>query len=122
MNHEGHGHRDSFYIGLNYDTMIFSFLKNDDNLTVYLFTLVMVFMMSVFLEFLGYLLHEKMYYKNTGMKILYSILKLSSYAFHLGLSYLIMLALMSYNFGIFIAVVSGHVFGFSVFSLKNSIE
>ena len=121
--HEGHqGHKDSFYFGIDYDTMIFSFLKNRDNITVYIFTLVFVFLMSLFLEFLGHLLREKMKYKTTGMKLVYYFVKIFSFAFHLGLSYIIMLALMSYNVGIFLSVVFGHVFGFCVFSLKNSIE
>jgi hypothetical protein len=123
MNHDNHAsHNTHFFFGINFGEMIFPLLKNEDNYFIYFGVLLAVFVLSVFLEFLVFLQHKKMTYKNNWTRLIFYFIKKTSFTLHLSTGYIVMLALMSYNVGIFFAIILGHVAGFCIFSLKNSIE
>jgi hypothetical protein len=123
MNHDNHAsHNTNFFFGINFGEMILPFLKNEDNYFIYFGILFAVFVLSIFLEFLVFLQHKKMTYKNNITRIIFYLIKTTSFTLHLSTGYIVMLALMSYNFGIFLSIILGHVVGFCIFSLRNSIE
>ncbi|KAK1311556.1 Copper transporter 1 [Acorus calamus] len=82
-----------------------------ERLGMYVLALVAVFVASVAVEWLGSARIES---DRAGARVARTVV----HAVRVGLAYLVMLALMSFNVGVFIAAVAGHAFGFMVFSSR----
>lgn len=82
----------------------------DQKLGMYVLALFFVFLLALAIEVLSIL---------PGVKpgtnpILGGLTQASVYAFRMGFAYLVMLSVMSFNLGIFIAAVAGHAVGFFI--------
>lgn len=96
----------SFYWGKD-AIVIFSGWPNQ-NLGMYVLALFCVFVLALSIEVLSSLSTVK---PGTN-PILGGLTQASIYALRMGFAYLVMLAVMSFNLGIFIAAVAGHAVGF----------
>lgn len=83
-----------------------------NNLGMYILALAFVFMLSTITEHLSMALTTKP--AATTSPFIGSLTQTLPYALRIGLSYLIMLSVMSFNLGIFIVAVAGHAFGFFI--------
>ncbi|XP_004492384.1 copper transporter 6-like [Cicer arietinum] len=85
-----------------------------DSAAMYAVALILVFVMAVLVEWLSFTNIVKL--KNgTSNDVVGSFLKTGLYGVRTVFSYLVMLAVMSFNGGVFIAAICGHVIGFMVF-------
>ncbi|KAG2685925.1 hypothetical protein I3843_10G142400 [Carya illinoinensis] len=93
--------------------VIFSRWPNQ-NLSMYVLALSFVFLLALATEVLSILPVVKL-----GMKpIVGRLTQATVYAFRMGLAYLIMLSVMSFNLGIFIVVMAGHALGFFIIKTR----
>ncbi|KAE8099301.1 hypothetical protein FH972_017292 [Carpinus fangiana] len=86
----------------------------DQKLGMYVLSLFFVFLLALAVEVLSIL---------PGVKpgtnpILGGLTQATVYAFRMGLAYLVMLSVMSFNLGIFIAAVAGHAVGFFIIKAR----
>ncbi|KAK9290205.1 hypothetical protein L1049_008371 [Liquidambar formosana] len=80
----------------------------DHSLGMYILALFFVFLLSAGVEVLSISPAHK-----PGMSpMMAALMQATVYALRMGLAYLVMLTVMSYNLGIFIVVVAGHAVGF----------
>lgn len=84
------------------------------NFNSYMLALALVFVLSLAVEWLS---HTK-FIKPTMDNITAGILQTAMYAFRVGMAYLVMLAVMSYNLGILLAAVAGYTIGFLIFGSR----
>lgn len=84
------------------------------NKGMYVLSLIIVFAMAVLVEWISNsnFIKQDMCNKTTG------VLQTLIHGLRIGIGYLLMLALMSFNGGIFVAVVGGHVVGFFIFGSR----
>ncbi|KAL2328795.1 hypothetical protein Fmac_022222 [Flemingia macrophylla] len=75
---------------------------------MYALALVFVFAMAVLVEFLS---HTR-FIKPASNHLLSALLKTFLHVLRVGLAYLVMLSLMSFNGGVFLAAILGHALGF----------
>ncbi|OWM68772.1 copper transporter 1-like [Punica granatum] len=81
------------------------------SLLSYVLALLLVFLLSVFVEWLS---HVRLIKSNTD-SVMAGILQTSMYALRVAVAYLVMLAIMSFDGGVFLSAVGGYTFGFLVF-------
>ncbi|XP_018830555.1 copper transporter 6-like [Juglans regia] len=81
---------------------------------MYVVSLVFVFVLSFLVEWLS---HSRLL-KRGSINVPAGMFQTLLYAIRVGLSYLVMLALMSYNGGVFLVAVAGHAFGFLIFGSR----
>ncbi|KAK6927031.1 Ctr copper transporter [Dillenia turbinata] len=81
---------------------------------MYVAALVFVFALAVLVEWLSHCNFIKPGPRHVGAGLTHTLL----YTLRLGLSYMLMLALMSFNGGIFIAGLIGHTVGFLIFGSR----
>ncbi|KAK1311557.1 Copper transporter 1 [Acorus calamus] len=79
---------------------------------MYALALVAVFVASVAVERLG---SARVDSDRAGARVARTVV----HAGRVGLAYLVMLAVMSFNVGVFVAALAGHAFGFMVFSSRR---
>ncbi|KGN54324.1 copper transporter 2 [Cucumis sativus] len=102
----------SFYWGK--DAVILFPRWPKESLGLYILAFFFIFLLAFAVEFLSHTPPNKL-----GKSPLASAsVQAFVYAFRTGLAYLVMLAVMSFNIGIFIAAVAGHTLGFFVVKLR----
>ncbi|KAL5709362.1 hypothetical protein ACHQM5_020062 [Ranunculus cassubicifolius] len=82
---------------------------------MYIFALILIFLLSISIEWLS---HSRFIKHGTSNHIYGGLLQTLLHTIRVGLSYLVMLAVMSYNGGVFLVVVAGHSVGFLVFGSR----
>lgn len=84
---------------------------------MYAVALMLVFAMAVLVEWLSFTNIVKL--KPGGSnRVVEALLTTGLYGVRSGLSYLVMLAVMSFNGGVFLAAIGGHVIGFLIFGTQ----
>lgn len=102
----------SFYWGHNVDILFHCW--PGDSAVMYAVALILVFVMSLLVECLSFTNIVKVK-PGTSNDVVGSLLRTGLYGVRTGFSYLVMLAVMSFNGGVFLAAIGGHVIGFMVF-------
>ncbi|XP_054785690.1 copper transporter 1-like [Prosopis cineraria] len=88
-----------------------------DNAAMYGLALVFVFAMAVLVEWLSFTDMVKLK-PGKNDDVVAGVLRTAIYGVRTGLSYMVMLAVMSFNGGVFIVAIVGHVIGFIVFGTQ----
>lgn len=83
-----------------------------DSLFFYALTLLLVFLLSIFVEWLSHVQLLKFNIDNVMARI---ILQTSMYGARVAVAYLVMLAVMSFDGGVFLSAVCGYTVGFLIF-------
>ncbi|KAL8122084.1 hypothetical protein AgCh_018718 [Apium graveolens] len=103
----------SFYWGKDVIILFQGWPSN--NLAMYILALAFVFMLSAATEVLS-IPHV---IKSSGSRpMIEMLIQATVYAVKMGLAYLVMLSVMSYNLGIFIVAVTGHGLGFLLVKIR----
>ncbi|KAF1883919.1 hypothetical protein Lal_00038413 [Lupinus albus] len=100
----------TFYWGHNMDILFHCW--PGDSAAMYAVALILVFAMTVVVEWLSYTKIVKM--KNDVVK---GLLRTGIYGVRSAFSYMVMLAVMSFNGGVFVVAIGGHVIGFLIFGI-----
>lgn len=103
----------TFFWGKNAE-ILFSGWPGYDHLGMYLLALVFVFCLAVIIEWLS----SCILIKESTRRDSAWILNAGLYGLKIALAYMVMLAVMSFNLGVFFVAVSGHSLGFLVFSTR----
>ncbi|XP_019159732.1 PREDICTED: copper transporter 6-like [Ipomoea nil] len=103
----------AFFWGRN-TVVLFSGWPGYDNLGMYVFSLVVVFALAVLVEWLS----NCNYIKDGANRAAAGILQTAMYGLRIGLANMLMLAVMSFNGGIFLMAVAGHALGFYFFGSR----
>lgn len=86
--------------------------------SMYALSLVFVFVLALVVEWLSHC-HV---IKSGTSNVVAGTLRTAMYTLRSGLSYLVMLAVMSFNGGVFLAALGGHAVGFLVFGTRASMK
>uniref|UniRef100_A0A2P2MWZ4 Copper transport protein n=1 Tax=Rhizophora mucronata TaxID=61149 RepID=A0A2P2MWZ4_RHIMU len=81
---------------------------------MYALALVFVFVLGIIVEWLS---HSKLIKPGTS-NVAAGLVQTFLHGLRVGLAYLVMLALMSFNVGVFLAALAGHTLGFLVFGSR----
>jgi len=103
----------TFFWGKNAE-ILFSGWPGYNNIGMYVFALFVVFLLAFFVEWLS---HSN-YIKESANHVTAGLIQTALYGIRIGLAYLVMLSVMSFNGGIFLAAISGHTLGFLVFGSR----
>ncbi|GMI97142.1 copper transporter 6 [Hibiscus trionum] len=79
---------------------------------MYVLALIVVFLLAFTAEFLS---HSQLVKPGSANHVTASLVQTLLHALRVGLAYLVMLAIMSFNGGVFLAAVAGHFLGFLLF-------
>ncbi|CAK9147420.1 unnamed protein product [Ilex paraguariensis] len=103
----------TFFWGKNAE-ILFSGWPGSDNLGMYVLALVFIFVLALIVEWLS---HCKLI-KEGSNHVAAGLVQTLMYGLRIGLAYMVMLAVMSFNAGVFLAAVAGHTLGFLVFGSR----
>ncbi|KAJ0742901.1 putative Ctr copper transporter [Helianthus annuus] len=106
----------TFFWGKNV-VMLFDDWPNG-KLGMYILALVVLFVVAVAIEFLAYFSAVK----TRASPIMSGLAHASVHGLRMALAYLVMLAVMSYNIGVFICVVVGHAFGYFLVKYRAALK
>ncbi|PIA54531.1 hypothetical protein AQUCO_00900824v1 [Aquilegia coerulea] len=81
---------------------------------MYVLALIFVFLLAVFIEGLS----NSRFIKQGSNHVSAGLVQTLSHTIRVGLAYLVMLAVMSFNVGVFLVAVAGHSIGFLVFGSR----
>ncbi|KAK4351576.1 hypothetical protein RND71_030889 [Anisodus tanguticus] len=112
MNHRHMMMHMTFFWGKNTE-ILFSGWPGYDNLGMYILALVVIFFMAFFIEFLSHSTYISE--SNNANHVTTGLLQTTLYGLRSGLAYIVMLAVMSFNGGVFLIAIVGHSLGFLVF-------
>ncbi|KAJ0021500.1 hypothetical protein Pint_32685 [Pistacia integerrima] len=119
MNSTGMMHRHkmmmhmTFFWGKNTE-VLFDGWPGKNNTGMYVVALIFVFVMSALVEWLS---HSRII-KPGASNVAAGLIQTFMHAIRVGVAYMAMLAVMSFNGGIFLASIAGHSFGFLVFGSR----
>lgn len=105
----------TFYWGHKVDILFHCWPGNSP--AMYAVALILVFAVAVLVEWLSFTNIVKLK-PGSSNDVVGGLLKTGLYGVRSGLSYLVMLAVMSFNGGVFLAAIGGHVIGFMVFGTR----
>ncbi|XP_019159696.1 PREDICTED: copper transporter 1-like [Ipomoea nil] len=103
----------TFFWGRNTE-VLFSGWPGHDHLGMYIVSLVVVFALAVLVEWFS----NCNYIKDGANRAAAGLLQTAMYGVRIGLAYMLMLAVMSFNGGIFLVAIAGHTLGFLVFGSR----
>lgn len=109
----------TFYWGHKVDILFHCWPGN--SAAMYAVALILVFAVAVLVEWLSFTNIVKLK-PGSSNDVVGGLLKTGLYGVRSGLSYLVMLAVMSFNGGVFLAAIGGHVIGFMVFGTRAIIR
>ncbi|WJX76535.1 hypothetical protein P8452_59944 [Trifolium repens] len=109
----------SFYWGHKVDILFHCWPGN--SAAMYAVALILVFVMALLVEWLSFTNIVKLK-PGTSNEVVGSLLRTGLYGVRTAFSYLVMLAVMSFNGGVFLAAIFGHVIGFMVFGTMAVIK
>ena len=104
----------TFYWGHNVDVLFPCW--PGDSAAMYALCLILVFAMAISVEWLSFTNIVKL--KPGKNDVAAGAAQTALYAVRSGFSYMVMLAVMSFNGGVFLAAIAGHVIGFLVFGTR----
>ncbi|CAA2984065.1 copper transporter 6-like [Olea europaea subsp. europaea] len=103
----------TFFWGKNTE-ILFHGWPGYNNSGMYALALVVVFLLAVMVEWLSHC----NYVKETSNRLAAGLLQTLMYAIRIGLAYMVMLAVMSFNGGVFLVAIAGHTVGFFAFGSR----
>ncbi|XP_073042322.1 copper transporter 6-like [Primulina eburnea] len=101
----------TFFWGRNAE-ILFHGWPGYDRLGMYFLSLAVVFFFAMFVEWLS---HGNIIHEASRHGAVAGLLQSLVYALRVGLAYLVMLAVMSFNAGVFLVAIAGHSVGFFFF-------
>ncbi|GAA0184876.1 secondary carrier transporter [Lithospermum erythrorhizon] len=103
-----------FFFGEN-NEIFFSRWHGNEDLGMYILALVLVFTLALNLEFITHCYLNK---EKSNNDVFEGLVETIMYGLRIGLAYMMVLAVMSFNGGVFIVAVAGHTLGFLMFGSK----
>ncbi|KAL3829084.1 hypothetical protein ACJIZ3_017886 [Penstemon smallii] len=107
----------TFFWGKNAE-ILFDGWPGHDHLGMYILALALVFFLALFVEWLSNcnVLRDaaSSHHRSTAVGLLQTLM----YAVRIGLAYIVMLAVMSFNAGVFLVAIAGHSIGFFFFGSR----
>ncbi|XP_073145942.1 copper transporter 6-like [Henckelia pumila] len=109
----------TFFWGKNAE-ILFDGWPGYDRLGMYILALAVVFLLALFVEWLSHcrILRESSGHGGAAA----GLVQTAVHALRIGLAYLVMLAVMSFNGGVFLVAVAGHALGFFLFGRRPPPE
>ncbi|XP_068667734.1 copper transporter 1-like [Aristolochia californica] len=103
----------TFFWGKNSE-ILFSGWPGYDRLGMYLLALFLVFLLSVIVEWLSY----SRFIKPGSPNVTAGLAQSAMHMVRVALAYMIMLAVMSFNVGVFLVALLGHTVGYMIFGSR----
>lgn len=103
----------TFFWGKNAE-ILFSGWPGYDNMGMYVLALVVVFMLAFLVEWLS----ACKFIKESSNHVAAGFLQTLLHGIRIGLAYMVMLAVMSFNAGVFLVAIAGHATGFFFFGSR----
>lgn len=107
----------TFFWGKNAE-ILFDGWPGYDNLGMYVLALVVIFFLAVIIEWFSNCNILKENPSSHRSAAAAGLLQTLMYAVRIGLAYLVMLAVMSFNAGVFLVAIAGHAIGFFFFGSR----
>ncbi|KAL2508409.1 Copper transporter 6 [Forsythia ovata] len=103
----------TFFWGKNTE-ILFPGWPGYDHSAMYILALVVVFFLAFIVEWLSHC----NYIRESSNRLALGLLQTLMYAIRIALAYMVMLAVMSFNGGVFLVAIAGHTAGFFVFGSR----